>query len=84
MAMKKSREERDVWDEGADRWEDEERRDHWDEGRREWRKQDTWVSDEKEPEKLKVKIIKKYYLIKIERKIASLIGLFCKIKKISF
>ena len=40
------------------------------------------MSDEKEPEKLKVKIIKKYYLIKIERKIANLIGLFCKIEKI--
>ena len=66
----------------TDRWEDEERRDHWDEGRREWRKQETWVSDEKEPEKLKVKIIKKYYLIKIERKIDRLMRLFCKIEKI--
>lgn len=27
MAMKKSKEEQDVWDEGVERWEDEERRD---------------------------------------------------------
>ena len=40
------------------------------------------MSDEKEPEKLKVKIIKKYYLIKIERFTDRLMRLFCKIEKI--
>ena len=66
MAMKKSIEERDVWDEGVERWEDEERRETIEtrEGENRGNGENKRPGDERETGKLKVKKIFKKWSVK--------------------